>query len=80
MFHTNHLFRLFQKDTSSDFKVKLRQASNRCKRVFEAAKLACVNETRVHYFPKNWALGTFGELLIVFSTKVNQLYFLYSTA
>ena len=25
------------------------------------------------------ALGTFGELLIVFSTKVNLLYFLYST-
>ena len=46
MFHTNHLFRLFQKDTSSDFKVKLRQASNRCKRVFEAAKLAYANKTK----------------------------------
>ena len=29
--------------------------------------------------PRNVALGTFGELLIVFSTKVNLLYLLYST-
>ena len=29
--------------------------------------------------PRNLALGTFGKLLIVFSTKVNLLYFLYST-
>ena len=29
--------------------------------------------------PRNLALGTFGELLIVFSTKVNLLYLLYST-
>ena len=30
--------------------------------------------------PRNLALGTFGELLIVFLTKVNLLYLLYSTA
>ena len=30
-------------------------------------------------FPRNLALGTFDELLIVFSTKVNLLYVLYST-
>ena len=30
--------------------------------------------------PRNLALGTFGELLIVFSTKLNPLYLLYSTA
>ena len=30
--------------------------------------------------PRNLALGTFGELLIVFSTKVNLLYLLYSMA
>ena len=30
--------------------------------------------------PRNLALGTFGELLTVFSTKVNLLYFLYSMA
>ena len=43
----NHLFRLHQKDKSSDSKVKLRQAaSNPCKRVLEAAKLAYANKTR----------------------------------
>ena len=30
-------------------------------------------------FPRNLALGTFGKLLMVFSTKVNLLYFLYLT-
>ena len=34
----NHFFRLYQKDKSSDSKVKFRQASNDCKRVLEAPK------------------------------------------
>ena len=38
--HRNPFFRLYQKDKSSDSKVKFRQASNRCKRVLEASKLA----------------------------------------
>ena len=63
----NHFFRLYQQNKSSESKVKFRQASNRCKRVPEAAKLAV------------GSLGTFGELLIVFSTKVNLLYLPYST-
>ena len=33
-------------DKSSESKVKFRQASNRCKRVLEAAKLACPNKTK----------------------------------
>ena len=44
--HINHFFRLYQKDKFSDFKVKFRLASNRCKRVLEAAKLAYVNKTK----------------------------------
>ena len=35
-----------QKDKSSDSKVKFRQASNRCQRVLEAAKLAYANKTK----------------------------------
>ena len=35
---------------------------------------------KISSFPRNLALGTFGELLIVFSTKVNVLYLHYSTA
>ena len=64
--HRNHFFRLYQQNKSLESKVKSRQARNRCKRVLEAAKFA-------------YALGTFGELLIVFSTKVNLLYLLCST-
>ena len=37
---------LYQKDKSSESKVKFRQASNRCKRVLEAAKLAYANKTK----------------------------------
>ena len=44
--HRNHFFRLYQKDKSSDFKVKFRQASNCCKRVLEAAKLPYANKTK----------------------------------
>ena len=50
--HRNHIFRLYQKDKSSDSKVKFRQAINCCRRVLEAAKLAYANKKkRVHYFP-----------------------------
>ena len=35
--HRNHFLYLYQKDKSSDSKVRFRQASNHCKRVLEAA-------------------------------------------
>ena len=41
--HRNHLY---QREKSSDSKVKFRQASNRCKKVLEAAKLAYANKTK----------------------------------
>ena len=44
--HRNHFFRLYQREKSSDSKVKFTQASNRCKRILEAAKLACANKTK----------------------------------
>ena len=37
---------MYQTDKPSESKLKLRQASNRCKRVLEAAKLAYANETK----------------------------------
>ena len=46
MVHRNHFFHLCQRETSSDSKVKFRQASNCCKRVLEAAKLAYANKTK----------------------------------
>ena len=37
---------MYQREKSSDSKLKFRQASNRCKRVLEAAKLAYSNKTK----------------------------------
>ena len=44
--HRNHFFRLYQKEKSSDSNVKFTHASNHCKRVLEAAKLAYANKTK----------------------------------
>ena len=44
--HRNHFFRLYQQNKSSESKVKSRKASNRCKRVLEAAKLAYATKTK----------------------------------
>ena len=37
---------MYQREKSSDSKIKFRQASNRCKRVLEAAELAYANKTK----------------------------------
>ena len=44
--HRNHFFGLYQQNKCSECKGKFRQASNRCKRVLEAAKLAYTNKTK----------------------------------
>ena len=44
--HRNHSFRLYQQNKSSESKRRFRQASNRCKRILEAAKLAYANKTK----------------------------------
>ena len=44
--HRNRFFHLYQREKSSDSKVKFRQASNRCKRVLEVAKLTYANKTK----------------------------------
>ena len=77
--HRNHFFRLYQQNKSSESKVKFRQASNRCKRVLKLPNLHMLLKQKSPSLPRNLALGTFGELLIVFSTKVNLLHLLYST-
>ena len=46
LIHRNHFFCLYEKDKSSECKVKFRQASNCCKRVLEAAKLAYTNKRK----------------------------------
>ena len=42
----NHFFHLYQKEKSSKSKVKLKQASNHCKRVLKAAKFAYANKMK----------------------------------
>ena len=48
--HRNHLFRLYQQNKSSESEVKFRQASNHCKRVLEAAKLAYATKIKESIF------------------------------
>ena len=44
--HRNHFFHLYQQNKSSESKVKFSWASNRCKRVLEAANLAYATKTK----------------------------------
>ena len=50
--HRNHIFCLHQLNKSPKSKLKSRKASNSCKRVLEAAKLAYA-----HLFPETWLSG-----------------------
>ena len=76
--HRNHFFHLYQREKSSDSKVKFRQASNRC-RFLKLPKLHMLIKQKSPLLPRGLALVTSGGLLIVFSGKVNLLYLLYST-
>ena len=44
--YRNHFLHLYQKDKSSDSKVKFRQASNCCKKFLESAKLTYASKTK----------------------------------
>ena len=46
IFHQNNFFCLYQQKKSSESKVKFSQASNCCKRVLEASKLAYADQTK----------------------------------
>ena len=50
---------MYQQNKSSESKVKFRQASNRCKRVLEAAKLAYANKTKESITSQNLASWDF---------------------
>ena len=73
----NHFLCLHQQNKSSESKIKFRQASNHCKRVLNAAKLAYATKTKESITSQK--LGS-QKLLIVLSIKVNLLYLLYSVA
>ena len=76
--HRNHFFRLYQKQKSSDSKVKFRQGIIISKGFLNLPNLHMLIKQKSQLLPRNLALMTSAELLIVFSTKVNLLYLLYS--
>ena len=70
--HGNHFSQLYQKDKFSDSKVKFIQASNHCKRVLEAAKLAYVIYLAfAENASKNFNLDDSGISLPLFSSRTN---------
>ena len=71
--YRNNFFYLYLQNKSSECNAKFRQASNRCKRVLEVAELTYATKTKDSSLPRNLAVVTLGELLTVFSTKVNLL-------
>ena len=60
--HRNHFFRLYQQNKSSESKVKFRQASNHCKRVLEAAKLAYATKTKESITSQKLGSGDFWRI------------------
>ena len=78
--HRNHFFRLYQKDKSSESNVKFRQASNRCKTVLEAAKLAYTNKTKKSITSQKPGSHDFWRIANSALNRVNLLYLLNSTA
>ena len=75
----NYFFRLYQKDKSSDSKIKFRRLEIVAKGFLKLPNLHMLIKQKSTSLLRNMALGTFSELLVVFSTKANLLYLLYST-
>ena len=57
--HKNHFFYLCQQNKLSESKLKFRQASNRCKRVLEAANLAYATKTKESIISQKLGSGDF---------------------
>ena len=75
--YRNHFFHLYQQNKSCKSKGKLNQASKCCKKVFESAKLVYANKTKESITSKK--IGLLIDEFLVFPTKVNLLYLIYST-
>ena len=63
---------LHQKDKSSDYKVKFRQANNCCKRVLEAVKLAYANKTKESITSKKPDSQNFWRIANIVLNKVKS--------
>ena len=73
--HRNQVFRLYQQNKSSEFKVKFRQFNNRCKRVLEVAKFAYATKTKESITSQKLGSRDFRRI----TDSVILQYFFYST-
>ena len=71
--HRNQFFHLYKQNKYYECKEKFRQASNLAKGFLKLPNLHMLTKQKSLSLPRNLALWTFGELPIVFSTKVNPL-------
>ena len=78
--HRNHFFCWHQQNKSSESKVKFRQASNRCKRVLEAAKRAYANKTKQSFTSQKLGSQDFLRIADCVLSKDNSAIPLYSLA
>ena len=76
--HRNCFFHLYQQNKSSECKSSGRLVIV-AKAFLKLPNLHIPINQKNTSLPRNLVLRTFGKLLIVFSTKVNLLYLLYST-
>ena len=76
--HRNHFFVCTKRINFSILKYILYRLVIVAKAFLKLLNLHMLIKQKSLLLPRNLALGTFGELLIVFSTKVNLLYILYS--
>ena len=78
--HRNHFFRLYQREKSSDSKVKFRQASNCSKMVLKAAKLSYAHKTKEYITSHKLGSRDFWRLANSVLNKGKSVYLFYSTA
>ena len=77
--HKNHFFCLYQKDKLLLLKQSLDRIAIVAKGFLKLPNLYILIKQKSPLLTRNLALVTLSELLMVFSTKVNLLYLLYST-
>ena len=76
----NHFFCLYQQNKTSESKESSDRLAIFAKGFLELPNLHMLIKQKSLSLPRNLTLGTFGKLLIVFSTKINLLYLIYSLA
>ena len=78
--HRNRFFCLYQQNKSSESKVKFRQLVIIAKGFLKLPNLPILLKQNSPSLSRSVTLRTFGESLVMLSTKTNLLYLLYSTA